>query len=633
MNPGLKKIIVSISFTLISLLALAQVSFHSSIYPPKINKDDYATLKLTVDNASDIQSILPPSLKKFRIISGPNQESGMSNINGVVKQYISLSFVLQPLQPGTIEIGTATAVVNGKKLNSSSVTLTVKNARSGNNNAQANNNTNPFAGANPFEEERSNNDYSDYILHKNENIVEKINKNMQMRLVTDKTSCYVGEPIVAAYKLYTRLKSDSKLTKNPSFNGFSVIDLQQPSVTGFTQEKLNGKAYNVYTIRKAQLYPLQAGKIELESASLENNLQFIKEESLQQQGVRGNLFDDFLMPQGETVNQTVTLNSKPISIEVKPLPEAGKPATFTGAVGEFLIDKKTDKTTFNTDETGKLYIIISGAGNLQLINAPEIKWPAGIDGFEPGVNDKYNNTSVPLRGDKIFEYSFSAQSPGNYTIPPVSFSFFNPGTETYKTITTKAIPLKILKGNMTKYFAGPGLQTSTEPQQATNWLKVKLLIAAMAGLLAFGLIIWFTKRKSRLKQAGEIQVENVSEEMDTFISNATYNQLNPLEKTEACLDSEVCFEFYALLNKELKTFLAAKFSLNEPEINSRKIINAMDKSGIENSTILQLQQLLQDIEWMLYTPFERNEKMNEVYFRAQEIIQSINTSLQHHVIL
>jgi hypothetical protein len=634
MNPGLKKIIVSISFTLISLLALAQVSFNASINPTKINKDDYATLKLTVDNASDIQSILPPSLNKFRIISGPNQESGMSNINGVVKQYISLSFVLQPLQPGTIEIGKATAIVNGKKLTSSPLTLTVKNASSGNNSAQSNNNASPLSGVNPFEEEISRNDYNDYILHKNENIVEKVNKNMQMRLVTDKTSCYVGEPIVAAYKLYTRLRSDSKLTKNPSFNGFSVIDLQQPSVTGYTQEKLNGKEYNVYTIRKAQLYPLQAGKIELESASLENNLQFIKEESLQQRSISGNLFDDFLMPQGETINQTVTLTSKPISIEVKPLPEAGKPASFTGAVGEFSIDIKTDKTTFSTDETGKLYITISGAGNMQLINAPDVNWPAGIDGFEPAVNDKYNTTSVPLRGDKIFEYNFSVQSEGKYTIPPISFSYFNPATGTYKTITTKAIPLDILKGNSSKYIAGSGLQTKDKPQQTISLLNIKRLIAAMAGLLAFGLIIWFTKRKTRLKRTfEETPVEKESEEMDTFISNATFNQLNPLEKTEACLQSEACFEFYALLNKELKTFLAAKFSLSESEMNSRKIINAMDKSGIENSIILQLQKLLQDIEWMLYTPFERNEKMNEVYFRAQEIIQSINTSMQHQLIL
>lgn len=633
MHTGLKKILASLSFMLISFLAIAQVSFHSSIYPPKINRDDYATLKFTVDNASDIQSILPPSLKKFRIISGPNQESGMSNINGVVKQYISLSFVLQPLQPGTIEIGTATAVVNGKKLNSSPLTLTVKNSNSGNNTAQANNNTSPFGSANPFEEEPSREEYNDYILHKNENIVEKINKNMQMRLVTNKTSCYVGEPIVAAYKLYTRLKSDSKLTKNPSFNGFSVIDLQPPSVTGFTQEKLNGKAYNVYTIRKAQLYPLQAGKIELESASLENNLQFIKEESLQQRSNPGNLFDGFLAPPGETVNQTVTLDSKPISIDVKPLPEVGKPVNFKGAVGDFSIEIKTDKSTFSTDETGKLKIIISGAGNLQLINAPEILWPAGIDGFEPAAQDKYSTTTIPLQGDKIFEYSFSVQSAGDYTIPPINFSYFNPTTESYKTISTKEIDLKILRGSTQKFLAKAELPGSKQNGQLTSWLNAKLVLVAIAGLFCFVLLIWVTKRKTRLKQeAVQEKLENESEEMNNFISNSAYNQLNPLEKTEVCLNSEECLEFYAILNKELKAFLAAKFSFNTSEINSRKIINAMDSSGIENHLILQLQQLLQDIEWMLYTPFERNEKMNEVYFRAQEIIQSINTSLQHHLI-
>ncbi|MEO6405293.1 MAG: BatD family protein [Ferruginibacter sp.] len=631
MRPGLKKIFSSFIFIFISLLSFAQVSFQSSIYPTQINKDDYVTLKLTVDNASDIQSIQPPSLRKFKVISGPNQESGMSNNNGVVKQYISISYVLQPRQPGTLVIESSSAVVSGKKYKSQPLNLVVKNASSGNNNSHAYS-ASPFVDVDPFTEERNRNDFNDYILHKNENIVSKVSKNMEMKLVTDKTSCYVGEPIVAAYKLYTRLKSDSKLTKNPSFNGFSVIDLQQPTVTGYAQEKLNGKDYNVYTIRKAQLYPLQSGKIELESATLENNVQFIKEESLQRNG-SGSLFDDLLTPQGEAVNQTVTLNSKPITIEVKPLPEAGKPSNFSGAVGEFTIHEKIDKANFSTDETGKLIITISGAGNMQLINAPEINWPLGIDGFEATANDKYNTSSVPLRGDKFFEYSYTVQTPGDYTIPPISFSFFNPKNGTYKTVSTNAIPLIISQGSYKKSDISDGKNNNNKPATTSTIFNVNTIgLVFIVLLFAAGILFLFSRRKKSAASPVIVVNENATEEMENFISQAAYNQLNPLEKTEACLESEECFEFYELLNKEVKAFLSAKFDMPESEINSRKIVNVMDRSGIENSTILQVQKLVEELEWMMYTPFERNEKMDELYHRSQEIIQAINSSLQHHII-
>jgi hypothetical protein len=191
----------------------------------------------------------------------------------------------------------------------------------------------------PFAQQRPMASYSDYILKDGDNIVEKINKNMHMRLEADKTTCYVGEPVTASYKLYTRLKSESKLTQNPSFNGFSVIDLQQPDITPTARQKLSGKEYNVYTLRKAQLYPLQAGNIALESAELENNVQFIRD-NYAKKNVNGfsNLFDDFsnaMVPPEAVINQTVYLKSKPVNIVVKPLPEAGKPVSFKGSVGKF----------------------------------------------------------------------------------------------------------------------------------------------------------------------------------------------------------------------------------------------------------------------------------------------------------
>jgi hypothetical protein len=194
-----------------------------------------------------------------------------------------------------------------------------------------------------------------------------------VKAVVDKKSCYVGEPIVVTYKLYTRLKSESSLTKNPSFNGFSVVDLQLPDNINYTQEQLNGKAYNVYIIRKAQLYPLQPGTFSLESAEIENTVHLIKEayiNSRQRTADLADLFGEVQLPAEAFEDYKVVLKSEPIDILVKDLPTNNKPSSFRSAVGKFEISAALDKDSFSTDDAGKILLLIKGTGNLQLVRCP-----------------------------------------------------------------------------------------------------------------------------------------------------------------------------------------------------------------------------------------------------------------------
>ncbi|MEP6711328.1 MAG: BatD family protein [Ferruginibacter sp.] len=626
MNVILKRIILIVSASLLMLMVKAQVNFSATISPAQINKDEYATLRLMVENTGDIKNFSLPALNDFIIISGPNQESGMSSVNGKVDQYIAISYVLQPRKPGKINIGNASAVIAGKVYKSNTLTILVQNKTSGNSlsNSQAGN---PFAGMDPFEENRSSADFNDYILHKGEDVAAKVSHNMQLRLQTDKTSCFVGEPIVASYKLYTRLKSESKLAKNPSFNGFSVIDLQQPDVSAYARETLNGREYNVYTIRKAQLYPLQAGPVELETATLDNKIDFVKEGHGGQGNMNG-LLDGFGMNPDDIVSQSVSLSSKPLVINVKPLPEAGKPASFKGAVGDFKVEWKLAKNNFSTDETGTLAIKISGNGNLQLITAPDISWPAGIEAFEPKLADNLINTTVPVSGNKVFQFSFAVQKEGSYVLPALSFSFFDPKTVSYKTASTEPISFGVTKGT--------GINVSTANAPAVEKDKVSFLnslfayrwwiIIFIALIMIASLIYWVGKDKNAAPEKDIVSLQKKADEkMETIIAASAINQQNPLEQTEACLYRQDCLEFYILLNREMKTYLAYKFSLNIAEINAKNITVAMDKFSMDNTMALQLQQLMQDIEWQVYTPFEQTEKRNEIYSRSQALIQLINT--------
>ena len=448
MELRFKKIIFSLLFLLQIFFAAAQVKFSATANPASVNRDEYITVRFVIENANDISQLNPPSFNKFIVVSGPNQESGMSSVNGSVTQYAAVSYILQPKSPGQFVIDGATAIVSNHLIKSNLVKIFVKNGLSGTGSRSATRGaglTDPFASATPTQ------DFTDYILKDGESVQDKVAKNMQLKLQTDKTSCYVGEPIVASYKLYTRLKSESSLAKNPSFNGFSVIDLSQPDASDYKRETLNGREYNVYNIRKAQLYPLQAGNIELETAVLDNNIQFLKDGTSAASGNIRDMLNGFTM-NGETVSETVSLSSKPLTITVKPLPEEGKPLNYKGAVGNFTIEAETVKNNFSTDETGTLAVRISGNGNLQLVTSPEITWPGGLESFDPKATDNTVTTTVPVSGNKVFVYSFTADHAGNYVIPTIKFSFFDPVSGKYKSIETKPIDLTVSKGAAVPVF-------------------------------------------------------------------------------------------------------------------------------------------------------------------------------------
>jgi len=629
MKQALQQFIVLV-FLLTSYCANAQVKFSASISPAEIGKDEYAQLKLMVENANEVQQIVPPSLKDFIIISGPNQESGMTMINGAVKKYIALSFILKPRSTGNFTIPGALAKADAGDYKSNAVKLKVT-AQSTGNSAGVNVFTSPFGGMDPFAEPAPRSTYNDFILHKGENPAEKIKRNMFVRVEVDKNAVYVGEPVVATYKLYTRLKSESNMTKNPSFNGFSVLDIQQPNDMSYSTEKFGGREYNVYVIRKVQLYPLLTGNLELGIAEIENNVQFIKAEYVNRQSnILNDMFRDFaqatIPPEGIDM-QKVTLQSKPLTVLVKPLPDAGKPAGFKGAVGNFEIKTKVEKNNFSTDDDGKMAIIISGEGNLQMINAPEMVWPQGIEGFDSKATDDLYKGTVPVSGRKIFEFPFTVSKPSTYNIPAVEFSFFDLHDGKYKTVRSNPIEVTVTKGTGKPKAVVTGANEKPRDNFLTRFFSNRLrVVSLVAVLIIIGLIVWLKRDTKKEKQsAAEALAEEKIKEAENPVEEILPEQQNPLALTEECLHREDAKLFYTYLNQELKNYLAKKLSLTAEDLNRKNIAEKLDAKGISNETAVELQTLLDEIEWQLYTPFTGNEKMKSMYERANDLIQLVNT--------
>lgn len=576
-----------------SLHVKAQISFTATISPGKIGLQEYATLRYTVRGSLDIEHIYPPDFKMMQLISGPDSESEKLNINGQVSRSFSFVFMLKPVKPGRIKLPGAKAMIGGKEYTSNEVTLEVLNVP----NVKARESS-PSPGST-----------DDELLKAGEDIDRKISENMFLRLETDKKKVYVGEPVIARFKLYSRLKSNSRLTQNPSFNGFSVIDLQAPDVTESASGKVNGKEFNIYTVRKVLLYPLQPGTFTIEPLELENNVQFLQPSSTYDPY---DLFSILNQGYGNTVSKIVTLATEPTDINVMPLPEKNKPANFSGAVGKYNVSTRILRNDFRADEEGRLVLEISGRGNLQLVNAPQIHWPSGIEAFDPQVSDTMDIANLPVTGRKKFEYVLSASRPGNYLIPPVSFSYFDPEIEKYVTVESDPITLNVAPAIQVKSVA-PAVAASEKNKFNATWL---LLPAAVAAVILLFFIFRNLKREQGRDDSGTREIAKPVHQPNALPEN-------PLEKSYLLCTEGDRKNFYPVLNHELKSWLADHFCLEVNEASFDRLRECMDEANVPNNLALEVQDLLRELEWQLYAPGDGTSPMHEHFARSQLMIQNL----------
>jgi hypothetical protein len=613
--------------------AFAQATFSVDCPVKKIGKNDVLQIQFKVDNAAHVETIIPPSFKDFMVVGGPNQQSGMTSINGKVDQYIAIGYVLQPKSTGKFIIGAATAKADGKEFHSPPITIEVTNAATSQSNSIRGNSLSPFSNFGfDLPSPPPTHQFDDYILKPGENPADKIQKDLFIKLDVNKTSCFVGQPIIASFKLYTRLRSETTITDAPSFNGFSVSDLDVNDNNNESIEKYNGRQYNVYTLRKVQLYPLQAGSITLDPLVSNNKVTFIKSEYANTQN--GDRFYDMLenfadatTPENGIVEKTVSLTSKPVTIIVNPLPVDNKPSDFKGAVGNFTIQSSLEKNNITTDDAGNLIVTISGQGNIQLINAPKVQWPNGIEGYESKVKDQVEKGSVPMKGSKVFTFPFTTNQPGKYKIDSISFSYFDPATSSYKTLHTPPLELEVKKGTgvSNNLYVKKSEKTTSAGEDFFTTYKTDLIAGIALSVAVLFLIVFLINKKNKRKNILEknIKVDDlqnkIEEKKPAFIIPE-----NPLLTAHQCLMQQDSVAFYHELHGSLKKYLAGKFKLPVEELTKKRLNEELDKCNVGLGTSLMLNSLLEEVEINLYAPVSGNNHLTKVFEKASEVVSLLD---------
>ena len=574
---------VFVCFPFLAVLAQANIRTvvpHRSIVPGESFQVQYI-----LENAAKTSDFSPPQFQGFRVVAGPNIYSGNKSTSDK-----NIVFTLVAVKEGIFKIQGATCRVNGRLQKSNDVIIRIISPK----------------GA----------DESSYFLKPGDDPFKKIRQNLFLKLIIDKQTCLIGEPLVATFKLYSRLQSRSNIIKNPGFYGFSVYDMVDVGDKVQSEEKIKGHWFDVHTIREVQLYPLQAGTFTIDAMELTNQVEFHRGvlNRKTEQEISENMYGNNEEKDKRDANAEVyemNIRSHPVVITVKPLPAKNMLDTFAGAVGNFSIAAAVEKDSLLKNEEGLLTVNINGAGNFQRVNAPVIHWPKNIEVFEPSVKDTFDKQQVPLKGQRSFKYIFVTDRPSFYTIPSVSFYFFDLKAKTYKTVSTKPLSIFISSKSKKNKPAITLITASKSNDRSYLWLTA-------AGLLTLIVAIFLWTRNKRIMAKAE-------EQRKMYRAANSYISVEEILVPPSMVISKDDKIFFEELNHAIWNYLANRLPYFQR--NKIELANILSQKGVRQGLIDKLIEIIHHCEAGLYTKAEMSLDKTELFQTTQRTLKAIEDSL------
>ena len=564
--------------------AVAQLNFKTIVPQHPIAPGESFQVQYIIENAEKVSDFSAPSFQGFRLVSGPHMYSG----DGPVSQK-NLVFTLAAIREGNFKIPGASCMADGKFAKSNEVMVRVISQKEM--------------------------DETSYYLKQGEDPFQKIRENLFLKLTINKSECFVGEPLVATFKLYSRLQSKSNIIKNPGFYGFSVYDMINVNDQAQSEEKLNGHWFDVHTILKVQLYPLQPGVFTIDPMEVANDVEFSssvvnkKTEQEVTEHMYGVKTDDDEDKNAEVYKVNIRTNS--VTVKVRPLPVKNAADTFAGAVGNFSIKAFLEKDSVSKNEEDSLIIIISGAGNFQRVGSPVITWPKEIEFFEPSIKDTLNRQQVPLTGDRRFRYIFLSNRPGKYIIPPVSFSFFDLSAKSYKTILSK--PLTVFVKDKIKKEQPLVIPVADEGNELKWWW----IVGSLATLI-IAILIFIRRRQNIATRYEELRKLEVPPATPPTVAEILMPATSASNK-----ESKI---FYRELDRSIRNYFHDRFP-DSNNMNKSDLATILNRKAVKPELINKVMTIIHQCETGVYTNAEITMNRSELLENAAGTLTLIDKAL------
>ena len=585
----MKKLIFLLLLSFQSLLA--QVQFEARVSKTTLGLNERLRIDFTMNGDGD--NFSPPSFDGFRVVGGPSQQVSQSWINGRSSFQKSYSYFLLPTQKGMLVIKQASVEINGQVYKTNPVRINVTNA---------------------------------VELPKDPNNAPQISAEDALHLVAEvsKVNPYVNEPITVVYKLYFSYNvgiTGARELNKPKYNDFwsQNIEIKQLKAEEGT---FNGQRCGVVTLKKAVLYPQKSGKLEIEPLTMDVDVQ-----------LPTNRRDFFGRVQIVEDNKRVSAGSKVIN--VKALPEKGKPIDFSGAVGRFTFKVTPSRTTVKNGESLDLKVAVSGTGNLKLFDIPKPVVPNSLEMYEPVHKENVTTPLSGMNGEISDSYTIISQFKGKYPVKPMTFSYFDLGSGTYKTITSPEIMINVLDG--------PGgaqaqvAETNTgvakrrvEANEQFHFIKLKTKLSPVKrhDFLGSGLFYGLLFAPFLIIPV-IVLVRRKKEAIDGDVAGNRIRQSNKLAKkylSEAKKNLGNKELFYIALEKSLHNFLKAQLHIETSEMSKDRIREILTARNARPETINEFINLTENCEFARYAP-SSSVSIQQDFDRAVSIISELEKQI------
>ena len=573
-----KKILI-LFLTLNTLILSSQVKFDVSVSKSKLGLNERLRVDFVMNQNGD--NFSPPKFENFQIIGGPNQSIKTSYVNGERSFSKTYSYFLKPLKKGTLKISQASIEIDNETYKSLPIEVTI----------------------------------TDSVKQPSDAVTQYYNDDdIELRALISKGSPFLNEPITVVYKLYYKAPiniSDARETETPKFKDFWSQTIKIPQLK-VQREVYKGQNYNVVEWRKVVLYPQRVGELEISPLSL--NL--VLDVPTDKRDFFGNVIYD-------QTSQLISTGMR--RINVKNLPNQGKPDSFTGAVGEFEFDVILNKNSLRATESFQAELKVKGSGNLKLFDLPNILVPNSMELFEPEREELINTNLSGMSGSISKLFTVIPRFQGNFPIEEVEFSYFNPETEKYKILKSPRLTIDV--------FDGPALSNSITNDNSNiitaddsfRFIKIKgnleeikndiffeskLFYALVASPFAFLLSLFaFTIYRRKRKESSYELIRIEERQINKMIDSAK----------DAIGDK---ISFYDKIEKAIIKSLIVKFSIRMESLNKEKIQQIGQEKGLLRNDITLIINLIENCEKAKYSQ-SSDSIMNKDLENARKAINSI----------
>lgn len=584
-----KFFVIVVLFIQTTLLA-QEIKFEAKVSNSSIGLNERIQVSFTINQDGD--NFQPPNFEGFRVVGGPLQATNFSWINGVKSFARTYTYYLLPTQKGTFIIKQGTIEYDGEIYKTVPVKVTVTDA---------------------IDVPKDPND-PDF----------KAGEGIHLVAEVSQANPYLNEPVTVVYKLYFDPRfqvRNVQEVENPKYNGFYSQQINIEKLEA-VQGKYNGQDYAMVLWRKVILYPQEAGAKPLEPLSINLDIDIPT-------GRR----NFFLEPEYKSISKIVSAGAK--TINVKPLPEEGKPASFTGAVGKFDFAVIPSKTELRSGESLDLEISVSGTGNLKLFTIPKTEFPSAFEVFDPEHKEQVNTPLSGMNGKISDKYTIIPQFKGKYTIKPIEFTYFDLGTKSYKTITSKEVTINVLDNpNFTSNKQqvaenGPNkqqvvkndvfqfikLKSDFVPKHKEQFFGTNLFFGLLFAPFLIIPIIVLARKKKEAIDADEFgnKIRRNNRLAKKYLSDAKKQMGNKIP-------------FYMAMERALHNFLKAKLHIETSEMSKENIQEILESKKAQPETIIQFIQLMNDCEFARYAP-ATEVAMKQDFEKAVSLISDLEKQL------